>query len=1250
MEIFVRNVDFFTSQHDVVRHLATYLHVPPYTTGAPVNFHVRMFKPRRKGDRHLHKGSGVLTVPTEDVGRLFLAQYGEPRPRSFITIRSRRLAFKLSDRPVSQDVLLSIRHSPYLDPAELEERERIAQKLESSPMLLSRLQFGWDCRDHVFSVEWDYPCVSGSKLQFDAENRRLSLQLASIQRASTINGIFGSIIEDAFPVLPQEVLINFSTIDYITRYESDGDPIILLYLSTPPLFIQAQQPFLDRDVPSLRYAHLNLSDIDGRPHSDISPYLSLMIRLVCSRSSNLARFDDLAAEAGLNLEIQREYYPVDNRRLFSSGTLKAFFAWLRRLDFHVAFQLERLLLEGCVDPREILELEMEVDELMEDAKKRGTRGCDYITMILRDFGYEAYELCWPRLGTHTLKECFLKVKSRYDRSSNIALITDREDEGIFLCMHVQITPTGMIFDGPMPERSNRVIRQYKSEHHHNFLRVSFNDEGRLHLQFNGEINGDDFVKRRVQPFFRDGLRVAGRVFYFLGYSQSALKEHAVYFMASFAQDGKEVTTDSVIKSLGNFADLSYDSKLIYCPARYAARISQGFTATDPTTTEVRNIVTDLPDIVSTDEKGQKWVHTDGVGTMSPDFAKSIHGERQSRRRGRKRPLSEYPRALQIRWMGSKGMLSVDYTLTGKTVCLRPSMVKFSGAPSNRIEIAKVFDKPGTFFLNRPLIMLLEGLGVPYDAFKKFQDIAVADAEQSITSFERASFFLQGHGLGTSFRISSVLTNLPKLGVHALQEDAFYQKFMEYGKNHVLRLLKHRARIPVPGAWNLVGIADIFQYLLPGHIFACVKPIDQSRPIYLEGPVLVSRSPTIHPGDVQIVTAIGAPPPGSPFENDDLANTLVFSTTDKRPLPSCLGGGDLDGDEYNVIPLNTLPEFWIDRARIQKPGEYPPATRRELDHPCTMSDVADFVMEYITHDVLGMVSINWRILADQTNIFEPDCMKMAELHSLAVDYPKSGNPVPIRDIPKRQNQLLPDWYAPETMYELDQTKYYRSQKAIGRLFRDITLNAPQEVVRTSRRQRRRAKQENVEEELDDIADGFAGLSIARNDPVYQLVEDRVAEFIDIDPSLDEDTEDHIRDLFQSYRSGLESICSANTLASGPTAMLTEEEAIVGTIVANSSQPRKRLDHIRKLREQTDTLVRDVRDSLAGDDTISPGKSLHRAFYAWQLAEHFCRTHRKAPPFGARSFWWVALGAVFEGVKEIEQEEFNERRRETRRRNH
>jgi RNA dependent RNA polymerase. len=68
----------------------------------------------------------------------------------------------------------------------------------------------------------------------------------------------------------------------------------------------------------------------------------------------------------------------------------------------------------------------------------------------------------------------------------------------------------------------------------------------------------------------------------------------------------------------------------------------------------------------------------------------------------------------------------------------------------------------------------------------------------------------------------------------------------------------------------------------------------------------------------------------------------------RPLPSCLGGGDLDGDEYNLIPLNDLPGFRP--TRQETPAEYDKAPRKILKRHSTMDDVASFVIEYINSDV------------------------------------------------------------------------------------------------------------------------------------------------------------------------------------------------------------------------------------------------------------------------------------------------------------
>lgn len=335
-----------------------------------------------------------------------------------------------------------------------------------------------------------------------------------------------------------------------------------------------------------------------------------------------------------------------------------------------------------------------------------------------------------------------------------------------------------------------------------------------------------------------------------------------------------VDAETIINGLGTFDNLSYDPTLIRCPARYAARISQAFTATDAAVVPVEEILA-LQDIKTPDGK---YVFTDGVGTMSQDLARAIWEKLRAAKRKRGK-LSDFPHAYQVRYRGSKGMLSIDHTLNGAhTIGLRPSMTKFEtdgGSGEHEIEIARAFDRPTTYYLNRPLIMLLEGLGIPYNVFLGFQERAVQETKNATSTLSKAARLLETHGLGASFRLPSTMLSLTKLGLDSIYDDPFYNQLLKIAVYHVLRDLKHHARIPIPDAWTLVGVADVHHYLQEGQVFACVKHQTQGV-IYLEGPILISRSPTIHPGDVQVAHAIGIPPDGSCFAREPLFNTVVFS--------------------------------------------------------------------------------------------------------------------------------------------------------------------------------------------------------------------------------------------------------------------------------------------------------------------------------------------------------------------------------------
>lgn len=274
-----------------------------------------------------------------------------------------------------------------------------------------------------------------------------------------------------------------------------------------------------------------------------------------------------------------------------------------------------------------------------------------------------------------------------------------------------------------------------------------------------------------------------------------------------------------------------------------------------------------------------------------------------------------------------------------------------------------------------------------------------------------------------------------------------------------------------------------------------------------------------------------------------------------------------------------------------------------------------------------MAINWLITADQRGIFDKDCITLANLHSKAVDYPKSGQPVPIGDIPRLPGRLKPDWNAPETVNTASSLNYYESPKAIGHLFRAIDLPTEQLGHDIRPRLSRKTNKQMSDQATDDMADSLNNLSF--NAHLSEAIADHVNDFINTDTIIDESK--LIQDLFARYVSELHGICAVNSLSHARTAQLSEEEAIIGTVVQKSSQPRKRKDMMASLRSSTDVLVRGIREQLTGDDSEGPHEDLERAWLAWRLA--LARRNE----FGAQSFGWVALGAIFEAIREIEVEE-------------
>ncbi|KZV62229.1 RdRP-domain-containing protein, partial [Peniophora sp. CONT] len=956
----------------------------------------------------------------------------------------------------------------------------------------------------------------------------------------------------------------------------------------------------------------------------LAPYASLAVRLVLTSSKQLQKFRRLAGVAQLH-SVHAFQVPLERRALFSFTALAELRVWMRHFPWRVSFQIEATLNNLLVDATELLHLIPRIGSI--SASHGSKKTASFLKLFRERVGG-----WWDRNDVtpsqKNLETCFERALADFELQAQLPDPDSTIDEDVFYSHKVILTATGMLLEGPFPEQSNRVLRAYPREHHDCFLRVSFMDDGSVPYRFDRQVDSRGFVRFRVGKALKDGLEVAGKRFRFLAYSLSALKEHTVWFVRPFVcsdRHGETIRVDAprIIASLGTF-----DGKTRSCPARYAARISQVFTATDRAAVVEVEEVFYGKDIKTSD---QRYCFTDGVGTLSLEMAERLWAGMQERKRTKRR--IDTPRAFQVRFQGSKGMLSVDHKLPGAVIVLRPSMKKFDAPDEPYVEIARAFDKPNAYFLNRPLIMVLEGLGVPYSTFKKYQDAAVSEVKGSTREIASTAKLFDKYGLGTSFRVSSVLNSLAKLGVNHVVDDKFFDKSLVFAVNHILRDLKNHARIPVPQGYTLVGVADVHGGLWGNEVYACVQEKDGSLR-YLEGDVLISRSPTCHPGDVQIATAIGRPPAHSSFSKEPLPNMIVFAARGRRPLPSCLGGGDLDGDLYNIIPLNECPEF---RPRMTSDAAaYDAAPWKVLDRPSTMADVADFVVDYINSDVLGLIATNWLITADQSpnHMFDPDCMVLSQLHSDAVDFQKSGQAVVIDKIPKLKFTARPDWSAPETVNVANSTTHYPSRRALGRLFRRIDLPEVDPATEEHRQRRRQGRTANLD--VNDLADELGNIAVSDvdEDPVHLAVRQRVNAFIDVDEEPAKPVRDAVAQLFWYIAGELQGLCTTHVLSHRRTSTLTEEEVFVGTIIEKTSLPRKRRETMATMREHTDHLVQHIHDQLAAakDEPLAIG--LRRGWTAWQLS---LAEHRL---FGAKTFGWVALGSIFDTIKDIEEAEKGE----------
>jgi hypothetical protein len=108
---------------------------------------------------------------------------------------------------------------------------------------------------------------------------------------------------------------------------------------------------------------------------------------------------------------------------------------------------------------------------------------------------------------------------------------------------------------------------------------------------------------------------------------------------------------------------------------------------------------------------------------------------------------------QFRLQGCKGVVAVDPSLQPKSLLVRPSMVKFKTDSFPKFAVCG-FSRPYNYgHLNRQLVYLLSGLGVPDEHFlalqREYFDLVFnmeTDPQAALTVLQRENKFLHAEAL------------------------------------------------------------------------------------------------------------------------------------------------------------------------------------------------------------------------------------------------------------------------------------------------------------------------------------------------------------------------------------------------------------------------------------------------------------------------------------------------------------------------
>ena len=539
---------------------------------------------------------------------------------------------------------------------------------------------------------------------------------------------------------------------------------------------------------------------------------------------------------------------------------------------------------------------------------------------------------------------------------------------------VVLTSSSLVFKSPYLDSGNRITRKYKEFKNH-FMRLNMADEN---LERAIWSNSSEILQR-----FKSYLKcfdVFGTTFEFLGFSSSQMRGHSCWMLSP----DHSVSAESIRLKAGNFAEIKNVSK-------FAARLGLCFTSTVKAT-EVESVVEE-PDITR-----NNYVFSDGIGKISKRVLDRIKASMN---------LEKEVCAFQIRFGGCKGVIALDPSLKSD-IAVRSSMTKFK-SEDRAIEVCNSANY-NKAFLNRQIILLLSGLEVDDAVFLELQQRMENSLQSSLSDETKALEILENYS--TQQKLEPVVELLKK--GFALRQEEFVYRIMESLYKRCSQELREKAHIFAPESGLLMGVLDEYGVLDYGEVFVRIAHKQENR--IIQGKVIVTKNPCLHPGDIRVLEAVDRP------ELHHLVNVVVFPQKGERPHPDEIAGSDLDGDLYFV---SWNPGF------LPKIENYPSmdytAEPEKKNESISVEDVIDFFGDYMENENLGVICNAHLANADKKGVFHSDCLELAKLSSVSVDYPKTGVKAVMR--PELKPKEYPDF--------MQKANSYPSEGILGKLFREAS---------------------------------------------------------------------------------------------------------------------------------------------------------------------------------------------------------------------